>query len=75
MSIVHVRVESRRGGNVSNMLRAFKRACNEAGIMHDYKEHEFFTRKTDKRRRKAAMRKMTARLGYQEEEKPYRELN
>jgi ribosomal protein S21 len=39
------------------LQRAFKRACNEYGIMHSIKEHEFFIRKTDKNRRKKMLKK------------------
>jgi ribosomal protein S21 len=34
------------------LLRIFKRACNEAGVMSTFKEHEFFIRPTDVKRRK-----------------------
>ena len=63
---VNVRIEAKRlppGANRGDrerstqiLLRIFKRACNEAGIMHDFKEHEFFIRPTDKRRRKRMIR-------------------
>jgi ribosomal protein S21 len=63
---VNVRIEAKRlppGATKSDrdrstqiLLRIFKRACNEAGIMHDFKEHEFFIRPTDKKRRKAMIK-------------------
>ena len=64
---VNVRIEARRlppGATKSDrdratqsLLRTFKRACNEAGVMHKYKEKEFFVRKCDIRRRKELMRR------------------
>ena len=45
-----------RGRSIQIMLRIFKRMCNEAGIMHEFKEHEFFIRKTDKKRRKKMLK-------------------
>lgn len=41
-----------RDRSLTTLLRIFKRACNEAGIMHSLKEHEYFIRKTDIKRRK-----------------------
>jgi ribosomal protein S21 len=43
------------------LLRIFKRMCNEYGIPAAYKEHEFFVRKCDKRRRKRMAKKAAAR--------------
>jgi ribosomal protein S21 len=34
------------------LLTVFKRRCNDYGIMHAYKEHEFFESKPEKDRRK-----------------------
>lgn len=58
----NVRVEARRlppnasrqerDRSIQQLLRVFKRACNEANVMGDFKEHEHFTRPTDKKRRK-----------------------
>lgn len=52
---VNVRVElkpySNRNDQMS-LLRRFKRACSEAGIMHLIKEHEVYEKPSDKRRRK-----------------------
>lgn len=39
------------------LLRSFKRACNEYGIMHSVREHEFFIRKTDKKRHKKMIKR------------------
>ncbi len=56
---VNVRVEAKRL-NVLTLVRIFKRACNEAGVMHEFKEHEFFVRKTDKKRRKKMIKRRGA---------------
>jgi len=45
-----------RDKSLAILLRIFKRACNEAGIMHSLKEHESFIRKTDIKRRKKMMK-------------------
>lgn len=34
------------------MVHVFKRRCNEAGIMHSCKEHEFYESKSEKKRKK-----------------------
>lgn len=43
------------------LMRIFKRKCNEYGILNSLKKYEFFERKTDVRRRKEKARQMTAR--------------
>ena len=75
---VNVRVEAKRlppnasrqerDVNLQRLLRIFKRMCNEAGVMHSLKEHEFFQRKCDIRRRKDSLRKMAARQEFKEKE-------
>ncbi len=35
-----------------NMMRAFKKACGDAGIQHDYRKHEYHESPGEKRRRK-----------------------
>jgi len=40
------------------LLTKFKRECNNLGIMHDYKEHQFFESKS----RKARMKKKEATI-------------
>lgn len=63
-SIARVRVELRRKyndpyKNFKDLLTEFKRRVNLRGIMHDYKDHQFFESKSEKRRklRKAAVKK------------------
>ena len=67
---VNVRVEARRlPHNVSkedrnkalnNLLKVFKRACDDAGLNDEMKERKNFVRKTDIRRRKKQMRRLIA---------------
>jgi ribosomal protein S21 len=67
-SVVRVRVEAKRlpmnstrqerERSCTSLLRAFKRACNEYGIMPTLKEHEHFVRNTDKKRRKKMMKQI-----------------
>lgn len=65
MRRANVRIEAKRLPNatkadrdrsLAQMLRILKRACNEYGVMHSLKEHEFFIRKTDKKRRKKMLK-------------------
>ena len=73
MRIARVRVEARkmypgaRQGSIFQLYRNFKRACEDYGIMHEFKEHQFFVRKCDKRRRKKMQKKMMARQEFKEE--------
>lgn len=58
----NVRVEARRMSsnaskadrdkNINALLRIFKRACDDAGIMAELNDREFFVRNSDKKRRK-----------------------
>ena len=50
MSVCNVRVENRRG--FEQMLKAFRRACTEHGILHEWKRHEFYEKPSDKKRKK-----------------------
>jgi ribosomal protein S21 len=50
------------------MLHVFKRRCNEANIMHDYKEHEFFVSKSEKKRKKKREAEAKARKERQEQQ-------
>lgn len=52
---------SERDKCLTQMLRILKRKCSDYGIPHSLKEHQFFVRACDKRRRKAERRKMAAR--------------
>lgn len=56
-SATRVRVELRRKYNDPNknfreMFSEFKRQVSNAGILHDYKDHEVFESKSEKKRKK-----------------------
>jgi ribosomal protein S21 len=63
---VNVRVEMRfhggsrqdRDKSATNLLRQFKRACNEAGILRELNERKFFESKSRKRRRELKQAKL-----------------
>jgi ribosomal protein S21 len=67
---VNVRVELRPGArqDVQGLLRRFRRACNEAGVIHDYRSHEFYEKPCEKRNRAKRQAKLV-RL-YAEQGKP-----
>ena len=57
MAIARVRVESKKKysdpeRNFKDMFQEFKRRVNTSGIMHEYKEHQFFESRKDKKRKK-----------------------
>lgn len=66
MSKVRVRVEAKRISlnaskqekeqNFQRLWRAFNKACKEYGVIQEYNEREYFTRKCDIRRKKKEMR-------------------
>lgn len=57
-SIARARVELRYSKHKTpdeqfkEMFHVFKHKCNEANIMHSYKEHQFFESKSAKKRKK-----------------------
>jgi ribosomal protein S21 len=56
-STARVRVESRKkyndpDRNFRDLFQEFKRCVNNSGIMHDYREHEFYQKKSEKERKK-----------------------
>ena len=57
---VNLRLEIRRNCPVGVLAKIFKRACGEAGIPSELKERQFFIRKTDKNRRKKALKARNA---------------
>ncbi len=57
MATVRVRVELKKkytdpDKNFREMFQEFKRRVSNAGILHDYKEHQYFQSKSEKRRKK-----------------------
>lgn len=71
---VRVRVDLRPSKHKSpeedfkEMLHVFKRRCNEANILHDFKEHEFFVSKSEKKRKKKKEAIAKARKEREEQE-------
>jgi ribosomal protein S21 len=56
-NITRVRVELKKKyndpqRNFKDMLQDFKRRVSNAGILHDYKEHQFYESKSEKKRKK-----------------------
>jgi small subunit ribosomal protein S21 len=47
---VNVRVENRRG--FEQMLKAFRKAMTERGVLHELKRHQFYEKPSEKRRKK-----------------------
>ena len=65
MSIARVRVELKPGVRYDDrafrmMFQEFKRKCSDAGIMHTYKEHQFFEseRVKDRKKRRESVNKL-----------------
>lgn len=56
-NIARVRVELKKKfndpeRNYEALLREFRQRVNHRGIMHDYKDHEYYESKSEKKRRK-----------------------
>ncbi|NLI98855.1 30S ribosomal protein S21 [bacterium] len=45
-------INVREGESYESFMRRFRRACEKAGILRDYKRHEFYEKPSEKRKRK-----------------------
>jgi len=55
-----IRIKSRHGESVNQMLRRFKKLCEKEGLTKDVKRRQYFEKPSERRRR--AMRKSIARI-------------
>jgi small subunit ribosomal protein S21 len=58
-----IRIKSRSGESVEQMMRRFKKLCEKEGLTKDIKRKEFYEKPSERRRR--AMRKSVNRLAAQ----------
>ena len=54
-----IRIKSRQGETVNQMLRRFKKLCEKEGLTKDVKRRQYFEKPSERRRR--AMRKAISR--------------
>jgi len=54
-----IRIKSRGGESVEQMMRRFKKLCEKEGLTKDIKRREFYEKPSERRRR--AMRKSETR--------------
>ncbi|TVQ60132.1 MAG: 30S ribosomal protein S21 [Phycisphaerales bacterium] len=55
-----IRIKSRGGESVEQMMRRFKKLCEKEGLTKDVKRKQFFEKPSERRRR--AARKSTKRV-------------
>jgi small subunit ribosomal protein S21 len=55
-----IRIKSRQGESVNQMLRRFKKLCEKEGLTKDVKRKQYFEKPSERRRR--AARKSAARV-------------
>lgn len=60
--VVNIRVELKRKSgdperNFKDMLQDFKRKVNTSGILHEYKEHQTYESKSEKKRKEKMIQK------------------
>ena len=55
-----IRIKSRHGESVNQMLRRFKKLCEKEGLTKDVKRRQYFEKPSERRRR--ALRKSIARI-------------
>lgn len=42
----------REGESFESFMRRFRRACEKAGVLRDFKRHEFYEKPSEKRKRR-----------------------
>ncbi|MBN2378303.1 30S ribosomal protein S21 [candidate division WOR-3 bacterium] len=45
-------IEVREGESFESFMRRFRRACEKAGVLRDFKRHEFYEKPSEKRKRR-----------------------
>jgi len=55
-----IRIKSRSGESVEQMMRRFKKLCEKEGLTKDIKRREYYEKPSERRRR--AMRKSISRV-------------
>jgi small subunit ribosomal protein S21 len=63
-----IRIKTRHGESVNQMLRRFKKLCEKEGLTKDVKRKQYFEKPSERRRR--AMRKAIARVARMNEGTP-----
>jgi len=46
-------VNVREGESYESFMRRFRRACEKAGILRDFKRHQYYEKPSEKRKRKS----------------------
>ncbi len=70
-----IRVKSRAGEGVEQMLRRFKKLCEKEGLTKDIKRKEFYEKPSERRRRaarKSQNRRLRGEIGPVKPERPDR---
>ena len=70
-----IRVKSRAGEGVEQMLRRFKKLCEKEGLTKDIKRKEFYEKPSERRRRamrKSQNRRLRGEIGPVKPERPVR---
>ena len=68
-----IRVKSRAGEGVEQMLRRFKKLCEKEGLTKDIKRKEFYEKPSERRRRamrKSQNRRLRGEIGPVRPERP-----
>jgi len=63
-----IRIKSRQGESVNQMLRRFKKLCEKEGLTKDVKRKQYFEKPSERRRR--AARKSAARVARMNDPQP-----
>ena len=63
---INVEVTLRRNEHPERMIKRFTRKVKKSGILDDYRERMYYTKKSAKRRREKYLRKRKAQLAQQQ---------
>ena len=63
---INVEITPRRNEHPERMIKRFTRKVKKSGVLDEYRERMYYTKKSAKRRREKYLRKRKAQLGQQQ---------
>ena len=72
---INVEITPRRNEHPERMIKRFTRKVKKEGILDEYRERMYYTKKSAKRRREKYLRKRKAQLAQQKNEDKLNKLN
>jgi len=59
-----IKVRSRTGESIQQMMKRFKKMCEKEGLIKDIKRQSYYEKPSERRRRRARKAKSRSAMGY-----------